>query len=86
MNVTATWRIQSNNNWTQPGNIWVAVHPRSGMVTSAEVLPITPPANIDATLPVPVHTYLIYYSYTIGPNGYSYPRGLAMRGNQMSGM
>ena len=83
-NPTATWRLQGNNNWTQPGNIWVAIHARSGLVTSAEILPIPPPANIDAVFAV--RTYLITDSYSISTNGYSYPRGLALRGNQMTGM
>jgi hypothetical protein len=83
-NATLTWRGQINNNWATPGNIWVAIHARSGLVTSAEVLTIPPPANIDAVMNL--HTYLITDSYSIGINGYSYPRGLALRGNQMSGM
>ena len=36
---TSNWTTQLNNNWTQPTNIWVAIQPRSGLVTAGEVLP-----------------------------------------------
>ncbi|HEY5311886.1 MAG TPA: hypothetical protein VIK18_05180 [Pirellulales bacterium] len=92
VDTTSNWATQLNYNWTQPTNIWVAIQPRTGLVTSAEVVP---PAvlyagaygsvawqnlNQSAVIKSLVLTYLQGYAEST-----TNARGYSSHGNQMSG-
>jgi hypothetical protein len=89
---TSNWTTQLNYNWTQPTNIWVSIQPRTGLVSSSEVVP---PAvlysnwngstawqnlNQSANINFLVLTYLQGYSEST-----TNARGYSSHGNQMSG-
>jgi hypothetical protein len=77
--VTNSWPSQLNNNWTQGGNIWVSIHPRTGVVTSAEIIPFNlAPTAVAANNTV--WSYMRNYGSSTNARGFFAGRGAQMTG------
>lgn len=84
---TSNWTTQLKYNWTMATNIWVAIQPRTGMVTAGEVIPpyqyigaSFQTMNQSAVVANLVHSYLQSDAASV-----SNARGFSSHGGQMSG-